>query len=39
MNVTKLLLERFAELVQQLTVERWLPLHAACINHTALVER
>lgn len=39
MNVTKLLLQKFPELVQQLTVERWLPLHAACINgHTSVVE-
>lgn len=38
-NVTKLLLDKFPELVQELTVERWLPLHAACINgHIALVE-
>lgn len=39
MKVTKMLLGKFPELVQELTVERWLPLHAACINgHTTLVE-
>ncbi|KXJ72845.1 hypothetical protein RP20_CCG017127 [Aedes albopictus] len=38
-KVASLLLERFPELVQQLTVERWLPFHAACINgHCSVVE-
>ncbi|XP_053686186.1 leucine-rich repeat serine/threonine-protein kinase 1 isoform X3 [Sabethes cyaneus] len=38
-NVAALLLHRFPELVQQLTVERWLPFHAACINgHCSVVE-
>lgn len=38
-NVTRLLLEKFPELVQQMTVERWLPLHAACINgHHTVIE-
>ncbi|XP_055623482.1 leucine-rich repeat serine/threonine-protein kinase 1 isoform X2 [Toxorhynchites rutilus septentrionalis] len=38
-RVASLLLERFPELVQQLTVERWLPFHAACINgHCSVVE-
>ncbi|ALC46696.1 Lrrk [Drosophila busckii] len=38
-GISKLLLERFSELVQQATVERWLPLHAACINgHIKLLE-
>uniref|UniRef100_A0A182QR29 non-specific serine/threonine protein kinase n=1 Tax=Anopheles farauti TaxID=69004 RepID=A0A182QR29_9DIPT len=37
--VAAMLLERFPELVQQVTVERWLPFHAACINgHVAVVE-
>ncbi|XP_063703322.1 leucine-rich repeat serine/threonine-protein kinase 1 isoform X2 [Culicoides brevitarsis] len=31
-KVVKILLETFPELVQHLTVERWLPFHAACIN-------
>lgn len=31
-RVVKILLDKFPELVQQLTVERWLPFHAACIN-------
>uniref|UniRef100_A0A182PFW2 non-specific serine/threonine protein kinase n=1 Tax=Anopheles epiroticus TaxID=199890 RepID=A0A182PFW2_9DIPT len=38
-KVAALLLDRFPELVQQVTVERWLPFHAACINgHCAVVE-
>uniref|UniRef100_A0A1S4G9X9 non-specific serine/threonine protein kinase n=1 Tax=Anopheles gambiae TaxID=7165 RepID=A0A1S4G9X9_ANOGA len=38
-QVAALLLDRFPELVQQVTVERWLPFHAACINgHCAVVE-
>uniref|UniRef100_A0A182N1F9 non-specific serine/threonine protein kinase n=1 Tax=Anopheles dirus TaxID=7168 RepID=A0A182N1F9_9DIPT len=37
--VAATLLDRFPELVQQVTVERWLPFHAACINgHVAVVE-
>jgi len=31
--------QRFPELVQQHTVERWLPLHACCINgHVHVME-
>ncbi|XP_055923849.1 leucine-rich repeat serine/threonine-protein kinase 1 isoform X2 [Eupeodes corollae] len=38
-NVAKIVLDTFADLVQQPTMERWLPLHAACINgHIDLVE-
>ncbi|XP_030371278.1 leucine-rich repeat serine/threonine-protein kinase 1 isoform X2 [Scaptodrosophila lebanonensis] len=38
-GIAKLMLERFPELIQQPTVERWLPLHAACINgHIKLLE-
>ncbi|XP_050071280.1 leucine-rich repeat serine/threonine-protein kinase 1 isoform X1 [Anopheles maculipalpis] len=38
-TVASMLLERFPELVQHVTVERWLPFHAACINgHCAVVE-
>uniref|UniRef100_A0A182VV89 non-specific serine/threonine protein kinase n=1 Tax=Anopheles minimus TaxID=112268 RepID=A0A182VV89_9DIPT len=38
-KVASMLLDRFPELVQQVTVERWLPFHAACINgHCAVVE-
>ncbi|XP_062537326.1 leucine-rich repeat serine/threonine-protein kinase 1 isoform X2 [Armigeres subalbatus] len=38
-KVSSMLLDRFPELVQQLTVERWLPFHAACINgHCSVVE-
>uniref|UniRef100_A0A182IMZ8 non-specific serine/threonine protein kinase n=1 Tax=Anopheles atroparvus TaxID=41427 RepID=A0A182IMZ8_ANOAO len=38
-KVAAVLLERFPQLVQQVTVERWLPFHAACINgHSAVVE-
>ncbi|KFB52135.1 hypothetical protein ZHAS_00020459 [Anopheles sinensis] len=38
-KVAAMLLERFPQLVQQVTVERWLPFHAACINgHSAVVE-
>ncbi|XP_053678911.1 leucine-rich repeat serine/threonine-protein kinase 1 [Anopheles nili] len=38
-KVAVMLLERFPELVQQVTVERWLPFHAACINgHCGVVE-
>ncbi|ETN67521.1 Leucine-rich repeat kinase [Anopheles darlingi] len=38
-KVATVLLERFPELVQQVTVERWLPFHAACINgHCAVVQ-
>ncbi|XP_032596558.1 leucine-rich repeat serine/threonine-protein kinase 1 isoform X2 [Drosophila grimshawi] len=38
-GIAKLMLERFPELIQQATVERWLPLHAACINgHIRLLE-
>ncbi|XP_052864950.1 leucine-rich repeat serine/threonine-protein kinase 1 [Anopheles cruzii] len=38
-NVASILLDQFPELVQQVTVERWLPFHAACINgHCAVVE-
>uniref|UniRef100_A0A8D8E4R7 non-specific serine/threonine protein kinase n=3 Tax=Culex pipiens TaxID=7175 RepID=A0A8D8E4R7_CULPI len=38
-KVAATLLQRFPELVQQLTVERWLPFHAACINgHCPVVE-
>lgn len=38
-KIVKLLLERFPELIQQLTVERWLPFHSACINgHCGIVE-
>jgi Ankyrin repeats (3 copies) len=38
-KVAKILLERFPSLVQQVTVEKWLPFHAACINgHNNLVE-
>ncbi|XP_054091980.1 leucine-rich repeat serine/threonine-protein kinase 1 isoform X2 [Zeugodacus cucurbitae] len=38
-NIAKLMLERFPELIQQSTVERWLPIHAACINgHISLLE-
>lgn len=34
-----MLLSRFPELVQLHTVEKWLPIHAACINgHTALLD-
>lgn len=39
MQVTKTLLKKFPELVQQVTVEKWLPFHAAVINgHVAIVE-
>lgn len=39
LSVTKMLLKRFPELVQQVTVERWLPFHAAVINgHVAIIE-
>lgn len=39
LNVTKILLKKFPELVQQTTVEKWLPFHAAIINgHVAIVE-
>ncbi|CRK89702.1 CLUMA_CG003464, isoform A [Clunio marinus] len=39
LNVSKLILKRFPELVHQLTVEKWLPFHAAVINgHVAIVE-
>lgn len=31
-KVVKILLEKFPEMVQHRTVERWLPFHAACIN-------
>ncbi|KAL9897903.1 leucine-rich repeat kinase isoform 1-T1 [Glossina fuscipes fuscipes] len=38
-NITKIMLERFPDLVQQSTVEKWLPIHAACINgHINLLE-
>ncbi|XP_058127857.1 leucine-rich repeat serine/threonine-protein kinase 1 [Anopheles ziemanni] len=38
-KVAAMLLERFPQLVQQVTVERWLPFHAACINgHSTVVE-
>ncbi|XP_019848391.2 leucine-rich repeat serine/threonine-protein kinase 1 isoform X2 [Bactrocera dorsalis] len=38
-NIAKLMLERFPELIKQPTVERWLPIHAACINgHIPLLE-
>lgn len=39
LNVAKTLLKQFPQLVQQLTVEKWLPFHAAVINgHVAVVE-
>lgn len=39
LNVTKILLKKFPTLVQQLTVEKWLPFHAAVINgHVSTVE-
>lgn len=39
LNVTKALLKKFPQLVQQVTVEKWLPFHAAVINgHIAIVE-
>ncbi|XP_070508188.1 leucine-rich repeat serine/threonine-protein kinase 1 isoform X2 [Chironomus tepperi] len=39
LNVAKILLRKFPELVQQVTVEKWLPFHAAVINgHMAIVE-
>lgn len=38
-NVAKILLDTFPDLIQQPTMEKWLPLHAACINgHINLVE-
>ncbi|CAH0599523.1 unnamed protein product [Chrysodeixis includens] len=38
LDIAKLLLAAFPEAVQQETVEKWLPLHAACIGgHAALV--
>jgi ankyrin repeat protein len=38
-KVAKILLEKFPSLVQHVTVEKWLPFHAACINgHNNLVE-
>uniref|UniRef100_A0A2H1VY97 SFRICE_018270 n=1 Tax=Spodoptera frugiperda TaxID=7108 RepID=A0A2H1VY97_SPOFR len=37
-EIAKLLLASFPEAVQQETVEKWLPIHAACIGgHAALV--
>ncbi len=39
LGVSKVLLERFPELVNELTVEKWLPFHAAAINgNIAIVE-
>lgn len=39
LNVAKTLLKQFPQLVQQMTVEKWLPFHAAVINgHVAVVE-
>lgn len=39
LGVTKMLLKKFPELVQQVTVEKWLPFHAAVINgHFSTVE-
>lgn len=38
-KVTKMLLDKFPELIQFATVERWLPFHAAVINgHIEVVE-
>ncbi|XP_037942769.1 leucine-rich repeat serine/threonine-protein kinase 1 isoform X2 [Teleopsis dalmanni] len=38
-NIAKVMLEKFADLIQQPTVERWFPLHAACINgHIKVLE-
>ncbi|XP_046393381.1 leucine-rich repeat serine/threonine-protein kinase 1 [Ischnura elegans] len=39
-DIVELLLKKFPELVQQQTVERWLPIHACCINgHGAVAEQ
>ncbi|KAG8224988.1 hypothetical protein J437_LFUL005999, partial [Ladona fulva] len=39
-DIVELLLKKFPELVQQQTVEKWLPIHACCINgHVALAEQ
>ncbi|KAL3278816.1 hypothetical protein HHI36_016337 [Cryptolaemus montrouzieri] len=37
LEIAEIILLRFPELVQQHTVERWLPIHACCINGHATV--
>lgn len=36
-EVVDILLKKFPELVQQCTVEKWLPIHAACINNSVQI--
>jgi len=37
--VTRCVLDKFPELIRQLTVEKWSPLHACCINgHSSIFE-